>query len=162
MLSWPHILLLDIKSCTRIIPEKFKSMAQCQANAGPTLKVVYHLCGSIGPMSRVSRYLLWQCNAISHTMAHANREPVNTRRRTNVGQMLARHRRRRANINPTPDQRLVSAGMSDPIRISWQKNWQYWHAHVEVPWPKHRCCSSTDVPDTPLPHRHKQIYHGNM
>ena len=65
-----------IKSYTRIIPEKHKTMIQCQANAGPTLKAVCHLCGSIGPISSVSRYLLWQCgNAISHTMAHVNRDP---------------------------------------------------------------------------------------
>ena len=65
-----------IKSYTRILPEKHKTMIQCQANAGPTLKAVCHLCGSIGPMSSVSRYLLWQCgNAISHTMAHENRDP---------------------------------------------------------------------------------------
>ena len=65
-----------IKSYTRILPEKHKTMIQCQANAGPTLKAVCHLCGSIGPMSSVSRYLLWQCgNAISYTMAHENRDP---------------------------------------------------------------------------------------
>ena len=65
-----------IKSYTRIILEKHKTMIKCQANAGPTLKAVCHLCGSIGPMSSVSRYLLWQCgNAISHTMAHVNRDP---------------------------------------------------------------------------------------
>ena len=40
-----------IKSCTRIIPEKHKTMTKCQANAGPTLKAVCHLCGSTGPMS---------------------------------------------------------------------------------------------------------------
>ena len=40
------------------------------------LKAVCHLCGSIGPMTSVSRYLLWQCgNAISHTMSHVNRDP---------------------------------------------------------------------------------------
>ena len=65
-----------IESYKRIIREKHKTMIQCQANAGPTLKAVCHLCGSIGPMSSVSRYLLWQCgNAISHTMAHVNRDP---------------------------------------------------------------------------------------
>ena len=64
-----------IKSYTRIIPEKHKTMIQCQANAGPTLKAECHLCGSIGPMSSVSRYLLWQYGtAISHTMAHVNRD----------------------------------------------------------------------------------------
>ena len=34
-------------------------MIQWQANAGPTLEAVCHLCGSIGPMSSVSWYLLW-------------------------------------------------------------------------------------------------------
>ena len=65
-----------IKSYTRIIQEKHKTMIQCQVNAGPALKVGCHLCSSIGPMSSVSRYLLWQCgNAISHTIAHVNRDP---------------------------------------------------------------------------------------
>ena len=121
-----HWEVSGLKTCTRIIPEKNKSMAQCQAHAGPTLKAVYHLCGSIGPMSSVSRYSLWQCgNAIIVYPIQWPMQtgiPVNTRRRTHVGQMLARRHRRWDNINPTPDQRLVSAGMSVPIRISSQKN----------------------------------------
>ena len=85
VIVWCHINVIvtlhtvievsGIKSCTRIIQEKHKTMTQCQANAGPMLKAICHRCGSIGPMSSVSRYLLRQCGkAISHTMAHVNRD----------------------------------------------------------------------------------------
>ena len=65
-----------IKSYTRIIPEKTQDndpmTGKCWANVEGC-----HLCGSIGPMSSVSRYLLWQCgNAMSHTMAHLNRDQI--------------------------------------------------------------------------------------
>ena len=61
-----------IKSYTRIILEKPKTMIKCWVNVEGCVSSLWQHW----PMSSVSRYLLWQCgNAISHTMAHVNRDP---------------------------------------------------------------------------------------
>ena len=106
-----------IKSYTRIILEKHRTMIQCQANEGPTLKAVCHLCGSIGPMSSVSRYLLWQCGYIPYNDPCKPGSQQTRDAETMLGRYWPASTQHRINVSCLP---------GCQIQLEYHdKNWQY-------------------------------------